>query len=173
MKIQLKGSLNSARGSSPAANHLREWGGAAAQLLMTTAFVVPVAAALGWGSSAGLRLIQSTRETLRANQIVMQKAECLRLFTRGQVADTKGHSKPLFAESDGLPGATHNPGCVQYAGYLSAGPDVPSAPGAHLRTVAVTVYSTNYLGTEPLVHKMVLHGQLARNGTLKYLWTPL
>src|SRR5512139_2904832 len=136
------------------------------RMLVTVAFLAVVVTVLSGASTVGLRVIQSTRENLRVTQIVMQKAEALSLFDWNQVRDPKNQRSPLFVEHDNRLGADANFGRVQYAGYLSAA--APAAGGlanpaaSHLRTVTVTLCSTNADGGKPVVHRREVQTRLAR-----------
>ena len=56
---------------------------------MAAAILGVVATSLYGAFTAGFFVIQSTRENLRATQIMVQKMEAIRLLTWSQVGDTK------------------------------------------------------------------------------------
>ncbi len=146
-------------------------------MFVGVAFVGVVVTLLYGAFSVGFPVIQSTRENLRASQIVMQKAEALRLFTWSQVCDTNSHRKPLFVEPQASPGGASSRGNVQYAGYITAAApaagDLANAARSHMRPVTVTLCWTNSDGAKPVVHKREMQTRLARNGMPKYIWGAL
>jgi hypothetical protein len=171
MKIQLQCKQSAVGSFSPAGASAREAGDTFAKMLVGVAFVGVVVTMLYGAFSAGFPVIQSTRGNLRATQIVMQKAEALRLFTWSQVCDTNNHRKPLFVEPQ------DSRGDVQYAGYITsavpAAGDLANAARSHMRPVTVTLSWTNYHGAKPIVQTREIHTRLARNGTPKYIWGAL
>ena len=177
MKIQWQCKQSVAAGSSPTGTTSPEAGETFAKMLVGVAFVGVVVTLLYGAFSVGFPAIQSTRENLRASQIVMQKAEALRLFTWSQVCDTNPHPARLFVEPKDSPGVSGSSGSVQYAGYGSAAVpatgELANASPRHLRTVTVTVCWTNSDGAKPVVHRRDMQARLARNGTPKYIWGAL
>ena len=133
-----------------------------------------VALAFYGAMAAGFCVIQSTRENLRATQILMQKMEAVRLFTWSQVADTTNYFKPLFVESYDPLGATSHSSGVKYTGYARASVppvgELPEAYRTNMRTITVTLYWTNYNGANPIVHSREMQTRVARNGMQNYIW---
>ncbi len=149
-----------------------------AEVLMAMGILGFVAASLYGAYAAGFCLIQSTRENLRATQIMTQKMEAIRLFTWDQVCNTNNYLKPIFVERYDPLGVGNNCGGPQYTGYLSAAiPTVDDLPGAtyqdNLRTLTVTVYWTNYNSSKPVVHRREMQTRVARNGMQNYIWGAL
>ena len=126
---------------------------------------------------AGFCLIQSTRESLRATQILVQKTEAVRLFTWSQVADTTNFLKFNFTEKYDPLGATNNSGGAQYTGYVRASVpatgELPEAYRTNMRTITVTLYWTNYNGSKAIVHQREMQTRVARNGMQNYIWGAL
>jgi len=139
-----------------------------AEVLVAAGILGFVATTLYGAFSAGYCLIQSTRENLRATQIMMQKMESIRLFTWSQVCDTNRYLKPLFTEAYDPLGTTNKCGGAKYTGYMSAAVpaagDLPETYRTNMRTVTVTLYWTNYLGAKPIVHSRTMQTRVARNG---------
>ena len=77
---------------------------------MAAAILGFVATSLYGAFSAGFCVIQSTRENLRATQILVQKMEAVRLFTWSQVADTTNYLKATFTEPYDPLGTNNNCG---------------------------------------------------------------
>jgi len=170
--------LSAAERLSPAGATRREAGDSFAKMLTGIAFLSVAVTALYGAFTPVYRVIRSTREDLRASQIVMQKAEALRLFTRSQVGDTNNYRQPFLVEPYNPRRVTHTSGGVQYAGYLStAGPaaagDLANTSRSHLRSVTVTLCWTNSDGAKPVVHRREMQARLAPNGMPKYLWEAL
>ena len=161
----------------PVGAGLRERGYTFAEVLMATGILGFVTAALLGAFSAGFCLIQSTRENLRATQILVQKTEAVRLFTWSQVCDTNNYLKPLFVEAYDPLGAGNKAGGARYTGFISAAlpavGEVPEAYRTNLRTITVTVYWTNYSGAKAISHKREMQTRVARNGMQNYLWGAL
>ena len=177
MKIRLNSKRSSGETTTPARASRPETGYTLTKVLVGAATLGVVVGSLCVPLSAAFCVVQSTRQNLRATQIVMQKAEALRLFTSSQVCDANHQRKPLFVERDDPRGVTSNPGSAQYTGYLSAaGPaagDLLNAYRANPRAVTVTLCWTNYNGAQPIVHTREIQTRLARNGTPKYIWGAL
>ena len=171
MKIRLQDRL-----SATGVNR-REAGDSFAKLLTGIAILSVAATGLYGALAPAYRVIRSTRQNLRASQVVMQKAEALCLITQGQIGDTNNSSRPLFVEPSNPRRATHSSGGVQYAGYLSAGaPAAAKQPGAFRspkQPVTVTLCWTNLDGGKPIVNRREVQARLAPNGTPKYLWGAL
>jgi len=136
-----------------------------------------VATSLYGAFSAGFCVIQSTRENLRATQILVQKMEAVRLFTWSQVADTTNYLKATFTEPYDPLGITNNCGGAQYTGYvtasLPAAGELPEAYRANMRTITVSLYWTNYNGAKAIVHQREMQTRVARNGMQNYIWGAL
>jgi Tfp pilus assembly protein PilE len=145
-----------------------------AEVLVAGAILGLVATSLYGAFSAGFCLIQSTREDLRATQIMVQKMEAVRLFTWTQVADTNNYLVPTFTEPYDPLGVTNNCAGASYTGYVTASVpavgDLPEAYRTNMRTITVSLYWTNYLGTKAILHKREMQTRVARNGMQNYIW---
>ena len=156
------------------------WGGYTfAEVLVAGAILGFVATTLYGAFAAGFCVIQTTRENLRATQIMVQKTEAIRLLTWSQVCDTTNYLKPFFFESYDPLGATNNSTGARYTGYVTASvPTAADLPGAdnyrtNLRTITVTVYWTNFNGPKRIVHTREMRTRVARNGMQNYVWGTL
>jgi hypothetical protein len=125
---------------------------------------------------AGFCVIQSTRENLRATQILVQKTEAIRLLTWSQVGDTN-YLKPSFVETYDPLGTTNNSGGAKYTGYVSAtvptGSEVTADYRTNMRNITVSLYWTNYIGAKPIVHQREMQTRVSRNGMQNYIWGTL
>jgi len=131
-----------------------------------------VATSLYGAFSAGFFTIQSTRENLRATQILVQKMEAVRLFTWSQIADTNNYLKSTFTVAYDPLGSTNNCGGAQYTGYVI--PSTPDLGGAaytpNMRTITVGVFWITYSGGKTIVHQREMQTRVARNGMQNYIW---
>ena len=136
-----------------------------------------VATTLYGAFAAGFVVIQSTRENLRATQIMVQKLEAVRLFTWSQINDTNNYLKPLFVEAYDPLGTNSNSGGAKYTGYLRAEVpavgDLPEAYRTNMRTLTVSLYWTNYNGAKAILHQREMQTRVARNGMQNYIWGAL
>jgi hypothetical protein len=133
-----------------------------------------VAISLCVGFTAGFSTIRTTRENLRATQIMMQKMEAVRLFTWSQVGDTNNYLKSTFTEVYDPLGATNNGSGPKYTGYVTASMpvagDLPEAYRTNMRTITVNVSWTNYIGAKAIPHQREMRTRVARNGMQNYIW---
>lgn len=117
--------------------------------------------------SSGFSLLQTTREDVRATQILMQKMEAIRLCTWSELTDFK------FQESYDPLDASHSRGAV-YFGSVSIAPagSVPSAASyaPNMRLVTAQLSWTNYNGRIAVPHFRQAQTQAARYGLQSYLW---
>jgi hypothetical protein len=177
MRIRFN-SKDSKQGSTgrdaPARAALPETGYSFAEVLVATAILGFVATTIYAAFAAGFCVIQTTRENLRATQIMVQKMEGIRLLTWSQIGDANRYLPPFTERYDPL-GASTNAGGANYTGYvLSSVPTTADLGGAdyqtNMRTITVTVYWTNYNGAKRIVHKREMQTRVARNGLQNYIW---
>ncbi len=177
MKIRLQRKGSSAGRLLLMRTNLRERGYTFAEVLVSAAILGFVSTSVYGAFSAGYCLIQSTREDLRATQIMVQKTEAIRLFTWSQICDTNNYLKPVFVEPYDPLGATNKSGGAQYTGYVSASMpaagDLPEGYRTNMRTITVTVYWTNYNGGKPIMHTREMQTRVARYGMQNYVWGAL
>jgi hypothetical protein len=169
--------FKSKRGPAPERSNRRERGYTFAEVLTATGILGFVAVALCAGFHAGFYLIQSTRENLRATQIMVQKLEAVRLFTWSQVADTNNYLKFAFTDNYDPLGTTNNTAGAKYTGTVRASVpaagELPEAYRTNMRTITVTLYWTNYNGTKAIMHQREMRTRVARNGMQNYIWGAL
>jgi prepilin-type N-terminal cleavage/methylation domain-containing protein len=179
MKLDSKSSQRPVGRAARGRATLTEKGFTLAEVMVGATILGFVAATLYAAFAAGFLLIQTTRENLRATQIMMQKMEAVRLFTWSQVNDTNYYLKPLFIEPyDPVSARTNsNSGGTKYTGFLSAAVpavgEVPEAYRTNMRTVTVSVYWTNYNGAKRVVQSRTMQTRVARNGMQNYIWGSL
>ncbi len=177
MKIRLNKQRDRASGMSPEHLKRRERAFTFAEVLIAAGILAFVGTTLYAAFASGFCLIQSTRENLRATQIMVQKLEAVRLFTWSQIRDTTNYLKPTFVEQYDPLGAAKNTSGARYTGFVSASVppagDLPEAYRTNMRTVTITLYWTNYNGSKPLVHQREMQTRVARNGMQNYIWGAL
>jgi hypothetical protein len=173
MRIRLSSDRSSGQYTTPAGATITEAGHTYTEFLVVATTLAVVIGAMCVPLSAAFCVVRSTRENLRATQIVMQKAEALHLFNRSQVGEASSPRQPLFVQQDDPQGVTGNRGGVEYTGYVSAAPAAGNGPAVAAATpgaATVTLYWTNYAGGKPIVQTRDIRTRLARNGAPKYIW---
>jgi hypothetical protein len=145
--------------------------------MVASVIIAFVGTSLYGALAAGFCVMQSTRENLRATQIMMQKTEAIRLFTWDEICNTNLYLKPSFVEPYDPLGATNHSGGAQYTGFVTASVpavgDVPEAYRTNMRTVTITVYWTNYNSARRIVHRREMQTRVARSGMQNYIWGAL
>ena len=145
-----------------------------AEVLVATGILGFMGTSLYATFASGFCLIQSTRENLRATQIMVQKLESVRLFTWSQVCDTTDYLKSTFTEVyDPLAGNNGNRGAT-YSGNVTASVpavgELPEAYRTNMRTITLSLNWTNYNGTSAIVHQRKMTTRVARYGMQNYIW---
>ena len=116
--------------------------------------------------SSGFSVLQSTREDLRATQIMMQKLEAVRLCTWSQLTNFTFQEAydPLSSSNQG----------VGYYGNVSFGAASALSNNPAYQTnmyqVTVSVNWTNATGGHQLAHNRQMQTQVARYGLQNYVW---
>jgi type II secretory pathway pseudopilin PulG len=122
--------------------------------------------------TSGFSIVQSSRENLRATQIMLQRVEAIRLFNWNQVLDTTNYLKPTFTEYYDPRGATNNTGGTLFQGFITSNipTDLPVAYRTNMRTITVTLYWTNYMGNQTVVRTRQMQTRVARYGMENYIF---
>ena len=117
----------------------------------------------------GFGLIQSSRENLRANQIMVQRSEAIRLFNWFEILDTTNYLKPTFTEYYD-PQST-NTG-ITYSGFVTATipTNIPTAYSNNMRVITISLYWTNSTGRTTTTRSRQWQTQVARYGLQNYVW---
>jgi hypothetical protein len=170
MRIRLK----CKPGSAPERANRCARGYTFAEVLVAAGILGFVGTSLYGAFSAGFCVIQSTRENLRATQIMVQKLEAIRLFTWSQVGDTTNYLNSTFTEVYDPLGATNSCGGAKYTGCVTASVpaagELPEAYRTNMRTITVSVAWTTYNGAKAIVHQREMQTRVARNGMQNYIW---
>lgn len=113
--------------------------------------------------SMGFALIRSARENAHATQLLVQRAEGLRLYSWNQLLDPT-YFKTNFTDSS--PSAL---GTVYYGTIQLSIPANIGSPNyrTNMRAVTISVRWTNAVGT-PLPHYREMHTQVAKYGVQNY-----
>ena len=118
--------------------------------------------------SSGFTMLQTTREDLRATQILMQKVEAVRLCTWSELANVS------FQESYDPLGSTNQPGGAVYFGTLTVGPAsaIPNTASyaPNMAQVTINLNWTNYNRSLAVPHSRQMQTQVARYGLQNYIW---
>ena len=122
--------------------------------------------------TSGFSVVQSSRENLRATQIMLQRVEAIRLFNWNQVLDTTNYLKPTFTEYYDPRGATNSTGGTLFQGFITSNipTDLPVAYRTNMRTITVTLYWTNYMGRQTVIRTRQLQTRVARFGMENYIY---
>jgi len=117
----------------------------------------------------GFSLVQSSRENLRANQIMVQRTEAIRLFNWDQIQDTN-YLKPTFVEYYD-PLATNALGVAYYGAVTATVPtNLPSAYRDKMRVITITLNWTNSTGRLNTPRSRQWQTQVARFGMQNYVF---
>lgn len=137
------------------------------EVMVAVLVLATVAAAYYGGLASGFGVTQSSREDLRATQILMQKMEAVRLCTWSEL------SNYTFREQYD-PMATNQSKGLTYVGIVSIGPatNLPAAAtyANNLKTATITVFWTNYNGHASIVQSREMQTHVARYGLQNYIW---
>ena len=139
-----------------------------AEVLVAVVVLTVIAIGYYGGLSSGFIVLQSTRENLRATQIMMQKLEAIRLCTWSQLGNVS------FTEDYNPLTTSTNSSGVKYVGQLSISPatNLVSSPSYQNNMCLVTVNLswTNSNRGSPIVHTRQMQSQVARYGLQNYVW---
>jgi type II secretory pathway pseudopilin PulG len=120
--------------------------------------------------ASGLSVVNTSRQDLRATQILTQKTEAVRLCTWEQL-----QSLPTSFQDYYYPTGTTNsaPG-ITYYGTISVGPAtcIPSSASYYpeINLVTISLVWTNYLGSHAIVHNRQMQTLVAYYGLVNYIY---
>ncbi len=138
------------------------------EVVVSVLVVATLATGFYGGLTSGFMMTESTREDLRATQIMTQKLEALRLCTWSELSSFS------FQESYDPTAGTNQGTGTFYAGRVVVGPatNIPSnlSYSDKMRQVTVTVSWTNGICGKPLVHTRQAQTLVARYGLQNYIW---
>jgi Tfp pilus assembly protein PilE len=115
--------------------------------------------------SAAFTVIRVARENLRATQIMVQRAEMLRLYTWPQLND------PAYFKTTFTDNSVASLGVTYHGNIALTTPANMGSPSylTNMRTVTITVRWTNSVG-KPLPHVRQMQTQTARWGMQNYVY---
>ena len=139
------------------------------ELMVAVAVIGVVLVTFYLALSIGFKMMQHTRENLRATQILVQRAETIRLFNWSQVT-SNNYIEPNFMEYYN-PFNPTNKGVAFYGtNYPVIPASYPSAYKNNMRLWTITVRWTNYNGSIPIPHTRTMQTYVARYGMQSYIY---
>ena len=154
--------------SGPKERHRAQGAYTLAEVMVAVLVVGVIAGAFYAALASGFALVQTTRDDLRATQILMQRVEAVRLCTWSELSNFS------FQEAYDPLGGTNQSGGTQYFGnvVIDPSPSIPnsSSYASNVRLVTVSVSWTNYHGQTPIAHTRQMQTQVARYGLQNYIW---
>lgn len=137
------------------------------EVLIAVLVLTTISTALYLGLSTCFSVIKTSREDIRATQIMMQKLEAVRLCTWSELTNFS------FKEPYDPTGVTTNSGGVYFYGTVTKGAAaLPSAASYSNNMCAVTVSLnwTNNAGSTPQIYSRQMQTYYARYGLQSYIW---
>jgi prepilin-type N-terminal cleavage/methylation domain-containing protein len=137
------------------------------EVLVATGILATISLAYYGALSSGFGVMQSTREDLRATQILVQRIEAVRLCPWRQLTNFSFRETYDPLAPNQVAGAMYY-GSVTTNAATSIGNSVSYKP--NMRLVTVSVFWINYTGRRPQVHMRQMQTEVARYGLQNYLW---
>jgi hypothetical protein len=138
------------------------------EVVVAVLVLMTISIAFYAGLSSCFGVIESSREDLRATQIMVQKLEAMRLCTWTQLSNFS------FLESyDPLDSSSQQAGVVYYGTVTTNVASSISNSATYqpnICLVTVTVNWTNYNGVSSVGHSRQMQTQVARYGLQNYIW---
>jgi type II secretory pathway pseudopilin PulG len=138
------------------------------EVLVAGVILATISLAYYGALSSGFSLVQSTREDLRATQILMQRVEAVRLCNWRQLADFTFREAYDPTASTATPAGTMYYGTVTTNAASSITNNTSYKP--NMRLVTVTLSWTNYNTPRPQSHMRQMQTEVARYGMQNYIW---
>ena len=136
------------------------------EVVVAVLVLATICGALYSALSSSFAVLQTTREDLRATQILMQRIEAVRLCTWSELSN--------FSFQESYDPLTLNAQGTVYSGTLTVGPatDIPatSAYYPNISLVTVNLAWTNCLTGKPVTHQRQMQTHVARYGLQNYIW---
>jgi prepilin-type N-terminal cleavage/methylation domain-containing protein len=140
------------------------------EVIMGVAIMAVVLAALFGGLISGFAIINTSRQDLRATQILTQKTEAIRLCTWSQLASLPAS----FQEYYYPPGTTNGTAGILYYGKIAIGTPtmIPNTVSyqSNIDQVTISVVWTNFLEGHPVVHSRQIQTLVSLNGIQNYVY---
>lgn len=139
------------------------------EVMVAVLILATISVAYYCGLSSGFGVVQSTREDLRATQIMMQKIEAIRLCTWDQLSN--------FTFQEVYDPVTTNRAGSVYFGSVAIGPatSLSNNPAykPNVCQVTITLNWTNINAGKVVTHSRQMQTQVARYGLQNYIWGAL
>jgi len=148
------------------------------EVVIALVIIATLLVALYAGFSAGFAVMKAARENLRATQILVQRAEVIRLYNWTQIQQTNLYLKPSFVEYYDPMGATNGKYGVMYVGTIRTnGVNISgNTPGTvytnNMRAVTISLFWTNRIGKTNVTFSRQLQTYVARYGMQNYIYGP-
>ena len=140
------------------------------EVLVAVLVLVTISTAYYVGLSTCFSVVKTSREDVRATQIMMQKLEAVRLCTWSELTNF------TFKEPYDPTGSTNNSSGVYFFGTVTKAPvSLPSSVSYsnNMCTVTVNLVWTNNAGSNPKVFSRQMQTYYARYGLQSYIWGAL
>jgi prepilin-type N-terminal cleavage/methylation domain-containing protein len=156
----------------PASQHQR-WqpksGFTLVEVLCAIAISTIVVTVLFYGLNNGFAIIRTTRDDLRATQILLQNTEAFRLYTWTQLSNCPATFQTYYNPT----GTTGDSAGTLYYGTLSTTAPATNVTGSvsyapYLHLITITVVWTNNIGTRLVGHSRQMQTLSALNGMQNY-----
>jgi len=146
-------------------NNNKQGGYTLTEVLVAVGVLGIMLVALYLAFSAGFTEMRVARENLRATQVMVQRAETLRLYTWTQLND------PTFFKTNFIDDSIVSLGTSYHGNITLSTPANMGSPEylANMRTVTISVRWTNGIG-KPLPHFRQMQTQVARWGIQNYVY---
>lgn len=119
---------------------------------------------------SGLAIVNTSRQDLRATQILTQKTEAVRLCTWSELHSLPSTFQDLYYDSGSTNG---NPG-VTYYGTITVGPatciPIGSLYYSNIALVTISLDWTNYDGGRPVAHNRSMQTLVGYYGLVNYIY---
>jgi len=142
------------------------------EVVIALVIIATLLVALYAGFSAGFAVMKSARENLRATQILVQRAEVIRLYNWTQIQNTNLYLKPNFVEYYDPLGVTNGKYGVMYVGTMrtNASNLTGTSYSNNVRAVTISLFWTNRVGKTNITFSRQLQTLVARYGMQNYVY---
>jgi Tfp pilus assembly protein PilV len=140
-----------------------------AEVLVAVLVLAVAAISLYSGFASGFMLVDSTRQELRATQILTQKSEAIRLCSWSSLTNC-----PISFTEVYDPNSPNGSVGTRYVGTISTNDPavIPNSMSyrSNMCVATITLFWTNYIGNQRLIHSRTTQTLIARYGIQNYIW---
>lgn len=140
-----------------------------AEVLIAVLVLAVAAISLYSGFASGFMLVDSTRQELRATQILTQKSEAIRLCSWSSLTNC-----PISFTEVYDPNSPNGSVGTRYVGTISTNDPtvIPNSMSyrSNMCLATITLFWTNYIGNQRLIHSRTTQTLIARYGIQNYIW---